>query len=30
VVVDELDAFADDELLYVLVNYRRSPAWTWT
>ena len=30
VVVDELDAFGDDELLYVLVNYHRSPLGTWT
>ena len=28
--VDELDAFEDDELLYVLVNYHRSPLGAWT
>ena len=30
VVVDELDAFGDDELLDVLVNYHRSPLGAWT
>jgi hypothetical protein len=30
VVVDELDAFGDDELLHVLVNYHRSPLGTWS
>ena len=30
VVVDELDAFDEDELLYVLVNYHRSPLGAWT
>ena len=30
VLVDELDAFEDDELLYVLVNYHRSPLGAWT
>ena len=28
--VDELDAFGDDELLCVLVNYHRSPLGAWT
>jgi len=29
-VVDEFDAFDEDELLYVLVNYHRSPLGAWT
>ena len=29
-VVDELDAFGEDELLYVLVDYHRSPLGAWT
>ena len=29
-VVDDLDPFGDDELLYVLVNYHRSPLGPWT
>jgi hypothetical protein len=29
-IADELDAFGDDELLYVLVNYHRSPLGAWT
>jgi hypothetical protein len=27
---DDLDPFGDDELLYVLVNYHRSPLGPWT
>ena len=30
VIVDEVDAFGDDELLYVLVDYHRSPLGAWT
>jgi hypothetical protein len=30
VVIDELDPFGDDELLYVPVNYHRSPLGAWT
>src|SRR5437868_5556471 len=29
-VVDEFDAFDEAELLYVLVNYHRSPLGAWT
>ena len=29
-VVDEFDAFDEDELLYVLVDYHRSPVGAWT
>ena len=29
-VVDEFDAFDEDELLYVLVDYHRSPLGAWT
>jgi hypothetical protein len=29
-VVDEFDAFDEDELLYVLVDYHRSPLRAWT
>jgi hypothetical protein len=29
-VVDEFDAFDEDELLYVFVNYHRSPLGAWT
>jgi hypothetical protein len=29
VAVDELDPFGDGELLYVLVNYHRSPLGAW-
>ena len=29
-IADELDAFGDDKLLYVLVNYHRSPLGAWT
>ena len=28
--IDELDAFDEDELLYVLVDYHRSPLGAWT
>jgi hypothetical protein len=28
--VDELDTFDEDELLYVLVDYHRSPLGAWT